>query len=108
MRECTGFPYRTISRSVKTRLNVQPSQARLLRRRGVPMSSTKDRILGAAMRLFLEKGYQSTSVADILRTSEAHAGSLYHAFPTKQDVLIAVLEAYRGGIYQMLIEPAWR
>jgi AcrR family transcriptional regulator len=59
------------------------------------------------MRLFAEKGYQSTSVADILSAAEANAGSLYHAFPTKQDVLIAVLEAYRDGIGTMLLEPAW-
>jgi AcrR family transcriptional regulator len=28
-------------------------------------------------------------------------------FPSKQDVLIGVLEAYRDGIEQMLLEPAW-
>lgn len=71
------------------------------------MTSTRDRILFTAMRLFAEKGYQSTSVADILGAADANAGSLYHAFPTKQDVLIAVLEAYRDGIGPMLLEPAW-
>jgi len=61
-----------------------------------------------AMRLFAERGYQSTAVADLLRESSVHSGSLYHAFPTKQDVLIAVLEAYRDGIAPMLLEPAWK
>ncbi len=60
------------------------------------------------MRLFADKGYSSTSVADILREAEVNSGSLYYAFPTKQDLLVAVLDAYRQGIGPMLLEPAWR
>lgn len=61
----------------------------------------------AALRLFWEKGYGSTSIADILRAAEANSGSLYHFFPTKQDLLLAVLERYRAGLGPMLLEPAW-
>lgn len=60
------------------------------------------------MMLFMAKGYQSTSVADILREAGANSGSLYHAFPTKQDLLLAVLERYRQGIGPMLLDPAWQ
>jgi AcrR family transcriptional regulator len=69
--------------------------------------STSDRLIFAAMTLFHEKGYGSTSVQDILRGAGANSGSLYHAFPTKQDLLAAVLGAYLGGIGPMLLEPAW-
>jgi TetR/AcrR family transcriptional repressor of nem operon len=69
--------------------------------------STRDRLVFAAMKLFGEKGYLSTSVQDILREAGANAGSLYHAFPTKQDVLVAVLDLYRQGIEPMLLAPAW-
>lgn len=69
--------------------------------------STADRLAFAAMKLFLEKGYGSTSVQDILREAKANAGSLYHAYPTKQDVLLAVLGLYRDGIGPMLLAPAW-
>ena len=44
--------------------------------------TTADRLVLTAMRLFGEKGYGSTSVADILREAGANSGSLYHAFPT--------------------------
>ncbi len=71
------------------------------------MDTTKQRLVMAAMRLFAEKGYQSTSVADILKAADANAGSLYHAYPTKQDLLVAVLDAYREGIAPMLLQPAW-
>jgi len=59
------------------------------------------------MMLFAEKGYGSTSVADILREAGANSGSLYHAFPTKQDLLLEVLRRYRDGIGPMLLAPAW-
>lgn len=69
--------------------------------------STRDRILRAAMELFWEKGYGSTSIADILGRAGVNSGSLYHVFPGKQDLLVAVLEAYRDGIGPMLLEPTW-
>jgi len=68
---------------------------------------TRQRIIYAAMELFWLKGYSSTSIADILSRSQVNSGSLYYFFPGKQDVLIAVLEAYRDGIGAMLLEPAW-
>lgn len=60
-----------------------------------------------AMELFWEKGFQSTSISDILSRTQVHSGSLYHFFPGKQDVLAAVLEAYRDGIEEWLLRPAW-
>jgi AcrR family transcriptional regulator len=68
---------------------------------------TRQRIIHAAMELFWLKGYASTSIADILSRSQVNSGSLYYFFPGKQDVLIAVLQAYRDGIGPMLLEPAW-
>ena len=59
------------------------------------------------MQLFWEKGYGSTSVADVLHAAGANSGSLYHYFPGKQDLLLAVLQAYRDGIGPMLLVPAW-
>jgi TetR/AcrR family transcriptional regulator, transcriptional repressor for nem operon len=68
---------------------------------------TRSRIVFAAMELFWEKGFASTSIADVLKRSEANSGSLYHFFPGKQDLLLAVLGAYRSGIDEMLLQPAW-
>jgi len=69
--------------------------------------STRDRIVRAGLRLFAAKGYQSTSIVDLLQEADAHSGSFYHFFPTKQDLLLAVLETYRDGIEPMLLAPAW-
>ena len=70
-------------------------------------ADTRDRIVRTAMELFWVKGYQSTSIADILSRSQLHSGSLYHFFPGKQQLLVAVLEAYRDGIEPWLLAPAW-
>src|SRR5215469_5306518 len=69
---------------------------------------TRTRLVLTAMQLFWEKGYGSTSVADVLKAARVNSGSLYHFFPGKQDLLLAVLDAYRDGIRPMLLEPAWR
>jgi AcrR family transcriptional regulator len=70
--------------------------------------AAREKIIRAAMELFWLKGYNSTSVADLLSRTQLNSGSLYHVFPSKQDVLVGVLEAYRDGIHEMLFEPAWR
>ena len=72
-----------------------------------PVRDTRARIIGAAMELFWSKGYGSTSIADILGKAEVNSGSLYHFFPGKQDLLVAVLEEYRDGIGPMLLDPVW-
>lgn len=70
-------------------------------------SATRLRIVMTALELFYVKGYNSTSISDILSRSQVHSGSLYHFFPGKQDLLVAVLELYRDGIGDMLLAPAW-
>src|SRR5262249_23629225 len=74
--------------------------------RGVP--SVRERVVLAAMQLFAQKGYGSTSVAEILLAADINAGSLYHVFPGKQDVLLAVLDAYFHGRHPRLLTPAWK
>lgn len=69
--------------------------------------ATRDRLVSTAMQLFWEKGFGSTSVSDLLRAAGVNSGSLYNFFPGKQDVLLAVLDAYRAGIREMLLQPAW-
>lgn len=68
---------------------------------------TRDRLIESARALFWKKGYHATSVAEILEAAGANSGSLYHFFPTKQALLVAVLDRYAEGIRPMLLEPAW-
>ena len=69
--------------------------------------TTREKLIETAAALFAERGYNATGMADILAAARVHRGSLYHAFPAKQDLLLAVLERYRSGIDERLIAPAW-
>jgi TetR/AcrR family transcriptional repressor of nem operon len=70
-------------------------------------ADTRTRLVLVAMQLFWEKGYNSTSIADVLQTAKVNSGSLYYFFPGKADLLAAVLDMYYEGIRPMLLEPAW-
>ena len=48
-------------------------------------------ILDAAYRLFMEKGYERTSIQDIIdQLGGLSKGAIYHHFKSKEDILIAV------------------
>jgi AcrR family transcriptional regulator len=49
-------------------------------------------ILDQAAKLFREKGFQATSVRDIVRAVDMLPGSLYYHFAAKEDLLLAVYE----------------
>jgi len=42
-----------------------------------------------------------------LQTAKVNSGSLYYFFPSKTDLLAAVLDLYHEGIGSMLLAPAW-
>lgn len=72
-----------------------------------PTADTRERLVETARDLFLVQGYNATGVAQILKQSGANSGSLYHYFPTKEDLLLAVLEWYRDNIYEGLLKPVY-
>ncbi len=60
-----------------------------------------------ARRLFWEHGYASTGIAQILKAADAGSGSLYYFFPTKEDLLLAVLEWYKANLDAMVVDPVF-
>ena len=53
---------------------------------------TRDGILEAAAQIFSEKGYHAASMQDIAQSVDLQKASLYHHFPSKQEILLAVLD----------------
>lgn len=68
-------------------------------------ATTRDRILDAAARLFHEQGYHATGVATILRQADVNAGSMYHFFPSKEALLVGVLERYKALCHPVVMAP---
>jgi AcrR family transcriptional regulator len=55
-------------------------------------SDTRDRLIEAAEQLFLQHGYESTTLAQIRKLAHVNGGSLHYFFPSKESLLAAVLE----------------
>lgn len=63
-------------------------------------SETAERILKAASILMVERGYSAFSYADISEAVEIRKASIHHHFPTKADLVAAVLKAHRERLVQ--------
>lgn len=71
-----------------------------------PGRDTRAKILRTAFQLFHEQGYHATGVATILREAGVNAGSLYHFFPGKDELLVGVLEYALVLLRPAVMDPA--
>jgi AcrR family transcriptional regulator len=53
---------------------------------------TRNTILDVALKLFRKKGYEETTILDIVHEMRVSRGSFYHYFKTKGDVFAALLD----------------
>jgi AcrR family transcriptional regulator len=70
-------------------------RARVGRPRVNPLPSNREpveEILFQAGRLFSRQGFDATSTREIAAASGFQQGSIYHYFPTKEDILVALIE----------------
>jgi AcrR family transcriptional regulator len=66
---------------------------------------TIQRILDIAFRLFMEKGYEHTSIQDIINNlGGLSKGAIYHHFKSKEDILFAVGNRMTSESNQMLAD----
>jgi TetR/AcrR family transcriptional regulator, cholesterol catabolism regulator len=76
---------------VSRRVTASPRRAR--RRPGHEVDGNRrQQLLRASAHLFREQGFHGTSVRDIARAAGMQSGSWVYHFPTKQDILVAVME----------------
>lgn len=72
---------------------------------GDEAGSTRERLLDAAARLFLERGYAATGVSAVLRAANVLAGSMYHFFKSKDELLVGVLDRYLKLLQPVILAP---
>ncbi len=65
--------------------------------------SSRDKLLESAATLFLENGYEATSVNDICKHAEVSKGSFYHYFETKQVLFMTLMENWSSKVMQSVL-----
>jgi AcrR family transcriptional regulator len=69
----------------------------------------RDQILAAVWRCFLRKGFQGTSLDDIIRESGLSAGAVYTHFTGKEQLILSAISAYMsqlGGLFGQVFSRA--
>ncbi|WIT14123.1 TetR/AcrR family transcriptional regulator [Paucibacter sediminis] len=69
-------------------------------------STTRDRVVDEALRLFATRGFAATSIADVAEASGLLKGNLAYYFKSKKDLLDAVLDKRSKTLWAELVEPA--
>lgn len=55
--------------------------------------SAKDRVIASARKLFVEKGFHGTAVADLAEEAQVSVGTIYRLFSGKSEVIRAIVSA---------------
>jgi AcrR family transcriptional regulator len=70
-------------------------------------SQSREKIVGAAMELFAFQGYGPTGLSQIARKAGVLGGTIYHFFPSKEDLLSAVLEERKRLLWPEVLQAIW-
>ncbi len=71
---------------------------------GLKGEITKQKILETACNLFYLRGYNGTSIDDILKAAKIKKGNFYFHFKSKEDLGSAVIDAYASRTIPLLSE----
>ena len=67
---------------------------------------TRERIAGVALRLFAERGYDQTTLAEIAEAADVSTRTIFGYFESKEDILFCDEPAYFEQLKQMLDQRA--
>jgi TetR/AcrR family transcriptional repressor of nem operon len=73
---------------------------------GPRKTTTRKRLITTAAELFWRQGYAQTGVNEIIQQAKATSGSFYHFFPTKEDLLLAVVDHVAEVFETEVFSPA--
>ncbi|WP_066191608.1 MULTISPECIES: TetR/AcrR family transcriptional regulator [Gracilibacillus] len=67
------------------------------------MNQRKRKVADIALRLFIDKGFQETSIQEIIDKAEISKGTFYNYFSSKNDCLVEILENIRYDASQQRV-----
>lgn len=62
----------------------------------------RERIVAAAVDLFVEHGFDGVRIVDVARAAEVSPGTVYNYFPTKEDLVLGGSEAFERALVDAL------
>ena len=66
--------------------------------------SRKEAIIAAAIDLFAAQGYHATPTAELARRAGVSEGSIFYYFPTKEEILLHILQEFLGAYVEAIGE----
>jgi AcrR family transcriptional regulator len=72
-------------------------------RQAARSATTRAKLIKAARGLFARKGYAEVGTEEIVRRAGVTRGALYHQFPTKQDLFLAVYEEVERDLTRRVV-----
>jgi AcrR family transcriptional regulator len=80
--------------------------ASIIKEKDLSAYPPRQRILAAALKLFVEQGYFNTKVPDLSKESQCSVGSIYHSFKNKEEVAKALydegISSFRQALYEAI------
>jgi AcrR family transcriptional regulator len=73
-------------------LELEPKARRVIKAPAVRRAE----LIDCARRLFLEKGYERTTINDVIAATQLSKGAFYHHFRAKEELLEAIAERFAG------------
>ena len=71
-------------------------------------TAARQKVIEASIKLMTGRGYAATTVDDIVKQAGVAKGSVYHAFKSKEDMVIASLEYYLAQGLEILANGSFR
>ncbi len=99
------FPDPGIATSLN-RWKLKPRMPQVSRQRSRQGVGKRQRILDSAIKVFAEKGYHGTRIADIARDADIAYGLVYHYFESKEEILDAIFVERWGDFFDAVKQIA--